>query len=83
METFYLIPSGQKSFYGKCHVRVEKGVSTLVSYETEVATYDHKTKKMEVHGWYSATTARHINAFLKYYGFPTATKKEMENWGKD
>jgi hypothetical protein len=58
----------------------KENLSTLVSYETEVATYDHLKNKMTVKGWYSATTARHINKFLQFYGFNTCTKKELESY---
>lgn len=52
--------------------------SDLISYSTRVASYNHLTNEMDVHGWYSATTARHINLFLKFCDFDTITKKEME-----
>jgi hypothetical protein len=58
----------------------KENLSTLVSYETEVAYYDHLKNKMAVKGWYSATTARHINKFLQFYGFNTCTKKELESY---
>jgi hypothetical protein len=58
----------------------KENLSTLVSYETEVAYYDHLKNKMTVKGWYSATTARHINKFLQFYGFNTCTKKEIESY---
>jgi hypothetical protein len=35
---------------------------------------------MAVLGYHSATTGTHINAFLSLFGFPKATKQEMENW---
>ena len=54
--------------------------SDLISYETRVASYNHKTNEMSVYGWYSATTAKHINAFLEFYGFDKCTKKELENY---
>lgn len=55
-------------------------MSILYSYDTVVATYDHLSNKMTVNGWYSDTTATHINAFLDFYGFDTCTKKELENY---
>lgn len=33
-------------------------------------------------GWFSSTTAKHINSFLNYFGFKTCCKKELENYGK-
>lgn len=73
---------GRKSFYGKCTMLGSpKGeVTYLRSYETIVAEYDHDSGVMIVHGWYSMTTARHINSFLKYFGFGTACKAELEAW---
>ena len=54
--------------------------SDLISYTTRVASYNHKTNEMSVYGWFSATTAKHINSFLNYYGFDTCSKKELENY---
>lgn len=79
-----LLPiNGRKSFYGKCRVIDETENSHIVklqSYDTIVAEYNTLTKVMIVHGWYSATTATHINAFLDHFGFKTCTKKELENY---
>jgi hypothetical protein len=81
MQTYELDPvNGRKSFYGKCSVIDNGEIAELRSYNTIVAKYCHKMGKMEVFGWYSSTTATHINAFLAKFGFPTATKKEMEDW---
>jgi hypothetical protein len=83
MKIFQLTPNnGRKSFYGKCQVIEENGISKLQSYETIVAEYNHNTNIMKVFGYYSPTTARHINAFLEYYGFDTCSKKELENYNK-
>lgn len=85
MKTFYLSPiNGRKSFNHKCEVIVttenNETISKLKSYDTIVAEYNHNTNVMRVNGWYSTTTARHINAFLDYYGFNTCTKKELINY---
>ena len=81
MKTFNLEPvNNRKSFYNKCKVETEGDISTLISYTTKVATYNHKTNKMVVKAWYSSTTATHINSFLVYFGFETCSKKEMENY---
>ena len=77
-----LTPLSHKSFYGKCkmlHSAINP-ITELKSFDTIVAKYNHKTGQMSVNGWYSATTARHINAFLAYYGFETANKKELDNY---
>lgn len=81
MNTFELTPvNNRKSFYGKCRVEVDNGISYLISYTTKVAHYNHETNKMTVNGYYSPTTATHINAFLSYYGFDTCNKKQLENY---
>ena len=83
---FTLTPvNGRKSFYGKCEVYPggqanNAHIMYLRSYSTVVAEYDTRTKVMTVHGWYSMTTASHINAFLNHYGFPTTNKKGMQEW---
>lgn len=68
------------NFYKKAYIKREGMISKLQSYNTVVAEYNHSTNKMSVFGWYSQTTARHINAFLEYFGFDTCTKKELENY---
>ncbi len=86
METIQLQPTdGRKSFYGKCVIifggqSEDKHIDYLRSYDTIVAEYNHTTKEITVYGWYSATTARHINAYLQYHGFKKASKKQLENW---
>lgn len=75
----------RKSFYGKAKVyRDDKGHILLMSYSTivaeitdAIASEDGKPH-VKVNGWYSSTTARHINDFLYQYGFKTMSKKEME-----
>ena len=74
-----------KSFYHKANVyRNDKGSIFLMSYETIVAEIKDATvtdtgeKQVIVHGWYSTTTARHINEFLQQNGFNKMSKKEME-----
>lgn len=50
----------------------------LKSYKTIVAEYNNRTKKLKVNGWYSSTTARHINSFIAYLGGSIKlSKKEM------
>ena len=74
-----------KSFYGKANVyRNDKGSIFLMSYETIVAEIKDATitetgnQQAIVYGWYSKTTARHINEFAQQYGFNKMSKKEME-----
>lgn len=62
--------SSQKDFYGKAIVIVivtrDKYESTerLISYETQVACHDYNNSRVEIFGWYSSTTAKHIKSFL-------------------
>ena len=75
----------RKSFYGKAKVYSDDaGHLLLMSYSTivaeitdEIATEDGKPR-VKVNGYYSQTTARHINDFLYQHGFKTMSKKEME-----
>jgi hypothetical protein len=78
-----LIPTqGQKSFYNKAKLETFNNTTYLISYTTQVAFYNHKTQKMTVKGYYSQTTAKHINSFLEMYGFKRCNKKELENYNK-
>jgi len=67
----------RKSFYGKAKVIDADGKEYLQSYDTIVAEYDKKTGKVKVHGWYSPTTARHIDSFLERHGKKRLSKKEI------
>lgn len=71
---------GQKSFYNKAKIETFNDTTYLISYSTQVAFYNHKTNKMTVKGYYSQTTAKHINSFLELYGFKRCSKKELENY---
>lgn len=64
------------SFYKKAKIKKYKGALYLQSYNTIVAKIENG--KAVVNGWYSMTTARHINEFLYQNGFDTMTKKQME-----
>ena len=79
MKSFELFPryDRRKSFYGKARiVEHENGDKDLISYTTTVASI--KNNILYVYGWFSQTTARHINEFLLQNGFDPMTKKEME-----
>ena len=79
MKSFELFPryDRRKSFYGKARiVEHENGDKDLISYTTTVASI--KNDILYVYGWFSNTTARHINEFLQQNGFDPMTKKEME-----
>lgn len=80
MKSYYLMPkhTAQKDFNHKAVViDNENGTLQLKSYETIVA--EIVKGDLRIHGWYSATTARHINEFLQQNGFETLTKSEMED----
>lgn len=49
----------------------------LVSYDTEIAVYDQSKKEMTVLGYYSRTSARHLNYFLSFFGFEKMNKKQI------
>lgn len=75
----------QKSFYKKANVyRDDEGKILLMSYTTIVAEYhdaiitEDGKPHLKVNGWYSNTTARHINEFAQQHGFSKMNKKEME-----
>lgn len=73
------IHGSNKGYYGKAKVHeLGDGTKVLTSYDTHVA--EIKDGKLSVFGWYSMTTARHINEFAMQHGFPKMTKKEMENY---
>ncbi len=62
---------------GKAKNHINGNTNTLYSYNTKVAEYDSKNKKVDVFGYHSATTGRHINAFFRTFGLPTRTKSEL------
>ena len=70
------IYSSQKDFLGKANVIVEGRQTKLKSYSTIVAVKEEN--KIKVKGWYSKTTAIHINEFLRQNGASSLSKKEME-----
>ena len=72
---FYLGPcDSRKSFYNKAFVeRDNNGVLTLYSYNTPVLSYNRGKFTRLWFSW-SATTQRHINAFVRYCGYTYAGK---------
>ena len=70
------IYSSQKSFYKKAEVITEVAETKLKSYDTIVAVKQGKT--IQVKGWYSNTTAIHINEFLQQNGVSKLNKKQMK-----
>ena len=77
LESIY---STQKSFYGKAIVDVlDNGHKILTSYNTDVCELDESNNIIEI-GYYSQTTARHVNEFIMQHGHNKMTKKEIENF---
>lgn len=74
----YLYPrfDSRDSFYKKAKVLEYNGAIYLQSYDTIVAKIENGNAI--VNGWYSQTTARHINEFLRQNGFESMNKKQME-----
>ena len=81
MSTFepnYLEPiDGRKSFYNKAYEYTDgNGDVVLVSYTTRVARITPEGK-CEVKGLYSATTTRHIKAWLASHNLPYSDSKDI------
>lgn len=66
----YLEPvlDSANSFYKKAYIKEKGDLEILVSYCTEVATYNKVTKEANIIGFYSQTTTRHIKDFLYQKG---------------
>lgn len=65
----------RKSFYGKARViECSNGEKLLQSYETIVCKIDASGRVIRLWEGYSATTMRHINSFLSFYGIPEGGK---------
>ena len=84
-----------KSFYKKAFVIEDENGYTLYSYNTKVCAVS-KAGVINLTGWYSRTTSRHIKEFLKqfeylfqnkdeYYKlrYSNYSKKELENIMED
>lgn len=74
-----------KSFYRKANVyKNNEGCIFLMSYSTIVLEMRDKLisptgdTQIIIYGWYSNTTARHINEFLRQNGHKQMSKKELE-----
>lgn len=68
--------------YNKANIYKKDNTIILLSYDTVVAqAIEHVS--ITAFGWYSATTARHINKFLLQNGFNKMSKKELEDMGQN
>ena len=75
-----LTHNGQR-FYEKAriaHIESKSGrvYTFLISYNTAVCMIDSAGRFIKLWHGYSATTARHIAAFMQRYGLPGMNKKE-------
>lgn len=82
MKTFKLMPIDGRKTLPNHHVNEYTNndgehYSDLISYTTRVASYNHTTNEISIYCCPSNTTARHINAFLAFYGFDTMKKSEI------
>lgn len=70
MRKFYIDPvDNRKSFYNKCSVtEYDTGEKVLTSYTTPVMKITKEGEPVRLWDGYSATTQRHIDAFLSFYG---------------
>lgn len=80
MKTFTINPTdGRKSFYNKATViDHENGIFELKSYDTIVARITNG-KFERLWSGYSATTMRHINSFIDYFGISGGGKAWWES----
>jgi hypothetical protein len=78
MKVYELTPGGYdraKSFYGKAKVIETDGETLLQSYDTTVCKIDKSGEFVRMWSGYSATTMRHINAFIEMFGISGGGKK--------
>ncbi len=68
----------RKSFYGKAHAEINGDTITLISYNTRVLRIQGGKITRLWHGW-SATTQRHINAFLATFADGQSGKAFFES----
>lgn len=78
MRIYELTPGGYdraKSFYGKAKVIEKDGETLLQSYDITVCKIDKSGEFVRMWEGYSATTMRHINAFIGMFGISGGGKK--------
>ena len=68
----------QKSFYGKARIITCNDGQYLQSYETIVARIDNSGNFARLWAGYSATTAKHIDAFRRENGLAGISKKDWD-----
>lgn len=67
---------GAKSFYGKAKTCEVNGWKILKSYDTHVAAISPKGEFFRLWGAWSATTARHIDTFMRVNGLHAICKAD-------
>ena len=58
--------SKQVSFYGKALLQFENDNIELLSYLTNVASFNTIDKTLKIKGFYSKTTLKHIKDFINF-----------------
>lgn len=80
---YYKFEKTLEGTYNKANVYRKGNVLILLSYYTVVAEAIEHTS-ITAFGWYSATTARHINKFFEEFGiYKKMNKKELEDMGQN
>jgi hypothetical protein len=84
-----LKPTNQKSYYGKAILKLKENESIdLISYFTSVASFNLKNKELEIKGFYSKTTLKHIKDFINFINrnfdlsLDNTSKKALERYLK-
>ena len=75
----YILVKNFQEHYNKALMYQDNNNSNhyiLISYNTIVA--EIKNNKYIVYGYFSPTTARHIDTFLQWFGFKALSKREVE-----
>lgn len=76
----YNLVDNYNGFYNKALVYIDRNDfkhEILISYNTIVA--EKIDNKIYLYGYYSQTTAKHINAFLEQHGLKGMGKRDIEN----
>ena len=76
LKVYDLQPINQKSFYGKARILDNGKQKTLVSYDTVICSFTNDGIFIPFWIDYSATTMKHINAFMYSIGLNSFNKKK-------
>lgn len=80
IEIFDLPATSQKSYYGKAKIIRSEKARYLLSYDTIICRLSFGGEFRKLWDGWSATTAKHINDFMKFTKFGRGfNKKEWEN----